>query len=399
MLNIGLLLQLQLIINNKLTMGTTENLFNEFEGLSNDDWKKLILKSLKLETNSEKEDFYNNKLKFRPSEGLEFEPFYTQKDLKGLEYLNGYTNLLSLTKQTTGWMNIENIMVENEIEANLYARKVLNQGADGICFDILKINNIDFKILLNEISFSNNPVYFVIDDINSLLKYLSHTYSDTKRLMGGIFCKNILNTDIDKLIFYFKDADFFKSLIFENNIELDHVSQISNLLLNAIRKVEELHENGISFDNILKKIAFKINVKNDFFIEIAKFRVLRMLWWHIAKSYDDNLNLIDVFIYSSTSLSNATEEPYKNFISNTTQAMSAVIGGSDAISVTPTYFENEIDLNMSKRISRNVSVILKEESYFDKVNDMGSGSYLIENITHQIAIAVWKKITENPILG
>ena len=377
-------------------MDTIENLFKEFEGLSNEEWKKLILKSLKLETDAEKEDFYNNKLKFRPSEGLEFEPFYTQNDLKGLEYLKGYKNLLSQTKQTTGWMNIENMVVENEIEANIYSKKVLNQGADGICFDILGSENIDFKILLNEISLNNTPIYFEIDQVKSLLEYLNKTYSETKSLMGGIFCKNILNTDIDKLIFYFKDAYFFKPLIFENNNEHDHISQISNLLLSAIKRVEELHENGISFEDILKKIAFKINVKNDFFIEIAKLRVLRLLWWHICKSYDDNLNMIDVFIFSSTSLSSAGEEPYKNFISNTSQAMSAIIGGCNAISVTPTYFENETDLNMSKRISRNVSAILKEESYFDKVNDMGSGSYLIENITHQMASGAWKRITENP---
>ena len=48
------------------------------------------------------------------------------------------------------------------------------------------------------------------------------------------------------------------------------------------------------------------------------------------------------------------------------------------------------DDDFSRRISRNVQIILKEESYFDKVVDPAAGSYYIENLTDSIAEHAWK---------
>lgn len=69
----------------------------------------------------------------------------------------------------------------------------------------------------------------------------------------------------------------------------------------------------------------------------------------------------------------------------TTEAMSAIIGGCDALSIKAydeTYQESD---DFSRRIARNISTILKEESYFDKVVDPSAGSYFIESLTFQLA--------------
>jgi methylmalonyl-CoA mutase len=74
--------------------------------------------------------------------------------------------------------------------------------------------------------------------------------------------------------------------------------------------------------------------------------------------------------------------------------MSAVIGGCTSLTVRG-YDEGfrECD-EFSKRISRNISTILKEEAYFDKVNDPSAGSYFIENLTFEIAQNAFKLLQE-----
>jgi methylmalonyl-CoA mutase len=74
----------------------------------------------------------------------------------------------------------------------------------------------------------------------------------------------------------------------------------------------------------------------------------------------------------------------------TTESMSAIIGGTDSLSVTP--FDNIFIANndFSNRIARNIQIILSEEAYFDRVIDPAAGSYYIENLTNSIAAEAWK---------
>jgi methylmalonyl-CoA mutase len=164
-----------------------------------------------------------------------------------------------------------------------------------------------------------------------------------------------------------------------------------------------LVKRGFEATQVLPRIGFVVDVDNHYFMQIAKLRALRLLWWQIGRLYDESLNLVDVFIHARTTNAVPPEnEPYQNLISNTTQAMSAIIGGCDALTVAGGLADEKVEQSeippsaantiLAQRIARNVSAILKEESYFDKVTDMGAGSYLIENLTHQLAKAVWESL-------
>jgi len=78
----------------------------------------------------------------------------------------------------------------------------------------------------------------------------------------------------------------------------------------------------------------------------------------------------------------------------TTEGMAASLGGADSISLKPFDIAYKKDDEFSRRISRNIQVILKEESAFDKVIDPAAGSYYIENLTNSIAEAAWKLFQE-----
>ena len=45
-------------------------------------------------------------------------------------------------------------------------------------------------------------------------------------------------------------------------------------------------------------------------------------------------------------------------------------------------------------MARNISLILKEESYFNKVSDPSSGSYYIENLTDKLSLNAWTLFQE-----
>jgi methylmalonyl-CoA mutase len=78
--------------------------------------------------------------------------------------------------------------------------------------------------------------------------------------------------------------------------------------------------------------------------------------------------------------------------------MSAIIGGADAIANLPYDSLYHKDNEFGDRIARNQLLILKKESYFDKVDNPADGSYYIDTLTNQLAekaLLLFKNIEEN----
>ena len=87
-------------------------------------------------------------------------------------------------------------------------------------------------------------------------------------------------------------------------------------------------------------------------------------------------------------------DPYVNMLRTQTEAMSAILGGTDSLTVEPFDIVFRQPDEFSERIARNQQLILKEESYFDKVADPAAGSYYIEKLTEMIAESAWKLFVE-----
>jgi methylmalonyl-CoA mutase len=85
-------------------------------------------------------------------------------------------------------------------------------------------------------------------------------------------------------------------------------------------------------------------------------------------------------------------EPNANMLKSTTTAMSAILGGCDAITIVPEDENNEG--GFKSRVARNVLTILREESYLNLTADATVGSYYLENLIEQISISAWKKFQE-----
>jgi methylmalonyl-CoA mutase len=70
--------------------------------------------------------------------------------------------------------------------------------------------------------------------------------------------------------------------------------------------------------------------------------------------------------------------------------MSAAIGGADSISVAPFDECYKAPGQASRRLARNIQILLKQEALLSRVADPGGGSYCLEVITDFVARESWK---------
>ena len=135
---------------------------------------------------------------------------------------------------------------------------------------------------------------------------------------------------------------------------------------------------------VASKIHFNFSVGSNYFFEIAKLRVFRILWESLLKEYD--VKNVEAHIFTQPSLRNKTIYDYNvNMLRTTSECMSAILGGSNTIS-NVSYDEMYHKSNeFGERISRNQLLILQQESYLKEAQNFADGAYYIETITNQLA--------------
>src|SRR5574343_164431 len=147
---------------------------------------------------------------------------------------------------------------------------------------------------------------------------------------------------------------------------------------------------------INQPITIEVAVGTNYFFEIAKLRALRLLFNTLASEYNYNF---DCHIISTPTKRNKTLYDYNvNMLRTTTECMSAIWGGADAVANLAYDSIYHKDNEFGDRISRNQLLVLKHESYFDKVNNASDGAYYIETLTEQLAekaLELFKDIEKN----
>lgn len=133
----------------------------------------------------------------------------------------------------------------------------------------------------------------------------------------------------------------------------------------------------LAADEAVTMIGFAIG--SNHFMEIAKLRAARLLWREVAVAFGAGGA---VRIHARTAGENKTRyDASVNLLRVTTEALSAVFGGCDSLTITPCGFD--------PHLAANVHRILREESHLDKVLDPGAGSYFIEALTDAVATEAW----------
>lgn len=306
---------------------------------------------------------------------------------------------------------------KNAKKANEIALASINGGATTIAFNCKEIQNeSDLATLLSGIDLTKVGVQFLHSKdymtlIENFIKYLDTNKIDKSQVKGSTGFDAIAYCLREGKFYFSQDADMRKAVdlvkMTENMPKFKAVNVQGILMHNGgATIVQELGyvlgianeylafatANGLTIDQIAGKMELTLSISSNYFMEIAKLRAIRLLWATMVSQYQPkNVESCKIRINSVASCWNKTIfDPYVNMLRTTTEGMSASLGGADSITLQPFDVAFKGDDDFSRRISRNVQIILKEESYFDKTVDPAAGSYYIENLTDSIAEHAWK---------
>jgi methylmalonyl-CoA mutase len=158
---------------------------------------------------------------------------------------------------------------------------------------------------------------------------------------------------------------------------------------------------GLAIDDFAGRLSFFWGVGMDFYVEVAKLRAARLLWWKIMQDFhprkDASSKLRAHCQTSGWSL--AQQDPQNNIVRTTIEAMAAVFGGTQSLHTNA--FDEAIALPSptSARVARNTQLILQEETNLCAVVDPWGGSYFMEALTKQVADAAWGILEEIDQIG
>ncbi|MGM9507304.1 methylmalonyl-CoA mutase family protein [Larkinella sp. GY13] len=344
-------------------------------------------------------------LKRLTPDGLETEPFYTNEDLAKLPLATNQQS--QQTGRSLGWLNVPGVRFETESETNTVLRTGLTKGADGFLLDLTeaKIEKIQWSRLLHGLKLSNTPVWFRVDgQSENVAKALKQILP--YQLKGGIFdepvgCSLQSITHPDAALAQMAeatrltlDSPHFRTITVGSTVFHNAGATATQELaftLNAVVDVFDYLTNaGLTMEQLIPKTAFVVSVGTSYFTEIAKLRALRILWQRLLLHYSIFDIRYSLFIHAQTStFYDATATPYNNLLRATTEAMSAVIGGCDALTVHPYDAVFGEPDEFSTRIARNISILLKEEAHLDKTLDPSAGSYYLETLTNELVESAW----------
>jgi methylmalonyl-CoA mutase len=173
------------------------------------------------------------------------------------------------------------------------------------------------------------------------------------------------------------------------------VQEIAFAAAAGITYIREMQIRGLTVDDVCRRIQFHFSIGPDFFMEIAKFRAARMVWQAITAAFGADARSQKMFIHAATLRYNKTKiDPWVNMLRAATETFAGIAGACDSLHVGP--FDEVIRKPdaFSRRIARNVQIILKEESHLDKVADPAGGSWYVERITLELAQNAWALIQD-----
>ncbi len=158
---------------------------------------------------------------------------------------------------------------------------------------------------------------------------------------------------------------------------------------------------GLDVDEFAGRLSFFWAIGMNFYLEVAKMRAARLLWWKIMKGFgakkDKSLMLRTHCQTSGWSLT--AQDPYNNVVRTTIEAMAAVFGGTQSLHTNALDEAIALPTDFSARIARNTQLILQEETHIAEVIDPWAGSYMMETLTQQMADAAWVIIEEVDTMG
>jgi methylmalonyl-CoA mutase len=158
---------------------------------------------------------------------------------------------------------------------------------------------------------------------------------------------------------------------------------------------------GLDVDAFAGRLSFFFGIGMNFYLEVAKLRAARLLWWRIMKGFGaKNPKSMMLRTHCQTSGWSLTEQdPFNNVVRTTIEALAAVFGGTQSLHTNALDEAIALPSDFSARIARNTQLIIQEETHVCNVIDPWGGSYLMEKLTQEMADKAWAIIEEVEAMG
>ena len=420
-------------------MGTALDILKDFPAHTHADWLAAVEKELKGKP-------FDKTLVKKTYEGIDIQPMYFVHDLEGLPQVDTLPSQAPYLRGTTAsgsvvnpWSIAQEITLADPVEFNRAAQLDLSRGQNGlnVVFDraTLKGQNpdqaatedvgkdglsmatrADAKTAFDGIDLAAYECRFFCGDsgiapialIVASLEDQGKAAKDLKGALavdplGTLALEGTLACSLDEtydrmaqLVFWAKEQASGLRTVAVNvdgyqNSGGNAVQEIAFALAAGVEYIRVLQDRGLDIDTIGRQMVFGFSIGADFFMEIAKFRAARLAWCQVMQSFGGSEESQKMRIHARTSRWNKTEvDPWVNMLRVSTEAFSGIAGGVDSLHVGPfdEIFRQPDDF--SRRIARNVQIVLKEEGHFDKVVDPAGGCWYVEKITAQLAEKAWK---------
>jgi methylmalonyl-CoA mutase len=369
-----------------------EELWQEFNKPDFEQWKEKIISELRGKE-------YESILRDTP-EGIKIEPISPRKS--GNHVLPGITRHFS-------WEIMQEYFVDDEKKVNSRVLHDLQKGASSLLFYVLP--GVNLQTLLKDIEWPHVEIHFVSEGNGYHLWQEIRKLADIRKwhldvLRGSInvdCLENLartgnffhdLESDMDDIRKYLEDrpGKMYSTCINANLFQ--NAGAPADLQLGiALSMLHEYYDHlgSAAWERVWVNLA----IGGRYFMEIAKFRSMRILWSNLIKLYGLDAYEHKMQLHADSSLRNkAIFGPHNNILRSTTEAMSAAIGTADSIGLrayNSTYKEND---DFGNHMARNIQLLLKHESFFDKVIDPASGSYFVEFLTEQLCNKAWVRFQQ-----
>jgi len=376
-----------------------KNLFAAFPPISKEEWIERINMDLS------GADF-EKKMLWHFEEGLDIQPFYVAEEEKENFYIG--------RNQSNNDWEIREEFDFSEISS---VKEAIHRGAESVVIKGFNLeDNQSAAVLFDNIDLNKIPTHFTsvysFPKLLTKLKKESELRSLTLTDFKGSF-------DFDYYSYYLFRKEFYHSfeanrrelmVLLEKSVKLLPKFKVINInakhyhnsgatmaqeiafsLAHGAEYLTDCTDQGMLLQNILPRMQFTFATGSSYFMEIAKYRAARFLWDKIVKKFGKvNKKNSEMYIHSvSSSWNKTTYDSYLNILRTTTESMAAVIGGSNAITVSTYDSSYKRSSEFGKRVAKNQQIILKEEVKLNNVIDPSIGSYYIESATHKLIDSAW----------
>lgn len=345
----------------------------KFSERTYEEWRAAAEKALKGKP-------FEQTLKTRTLEGITLEPLYTKEMLaKSGEVIAQQIQAVRSGKQLPGWFIAQETAAATAKDYLAAVREDLERGNEMIVYTSyqrLEWNDSELQELASLIE--RFPLYFRLTSEDTAILRVFDFVEEPKltNVQGVIYSEEIVKAPakvrtqlIDTIPVHHAGGTIIHELGVALSILAETVSQAD-------------------FQNQAEKLWVRFAVDTAFFQEIAKLRAFRVLWTAFCSAYGEEAPPIPVFTETSVR-SYSKLDPYVNLLRAGNATFSAVLGGTNAHTVHPHDFLTVSD-GQSRRIARNIQLVIKEETHVNHVMDAAAGSYFIETLTKEYTDAAWQ---------